>query len=77
MQNNTNIFSNTFTGLQNNTILSLNFDRNSNLWLGLDKGIDYVMINSPVYDLFGNNSIYGAGYAAASYKNHLYLGTNQ
>lgn len=71
------VFSNTFTGLQNNTVLSIAFDRQQNLWLGLDKGIDYVMVNEPVYDLFGNNTLYGAGYASAVYNNTLYLGTNQ
>jgi len=68
---------NTQTGLQNNTVLSIAFDNQLNLWLGLDKGIDYVMINEPVYDLFGNSLLYGAGYASAMYNNNLYLGTNQ
>ncbi|MBN2764952.1 MAG: hypothetical protein JXR27_01165 [Paludibacteraceae bacterium] len=72
-----NIFCNTQTGLQNNTILSISFDRTGNLWLGLDKGIDYVMINSPIYDLFGNTNLYGAGYASLLRGNSLYLGTNQ
>lgn len=72
-----NIFCNTQTGLQNNTILSISFDKSGNLWLGLDKGIDYVMINSPIYDLFGNTNLYGAGYASLLRGNSLYLGTNQ
>lgn len=77
LKDNSTIFSNTTTGLQNNTILSLFFDRIGNLWLGLDKGIDYVLINSPIYDLFGNSNIYGAGYASALRNNNLFLGTNQ
>lgn len=72
-----NIYSNTQTGLQNNTILSLSFDRIGNLWLGLDKGIDYVMINSAIYDLFGNSNLYGAGYTSLLHNELLYLGTNQ
>ena len=75
--NNENIFSNTHSGLQNNTILNLKFDYQGNLWLGLNKGIDYVIINSPIYDLFGNNQLYGAGYASIITNNSLYLGTNQ
>lgn len=75
--NNTNVFSNTFSGLQNNTILSIAFDRHHNLWLGLDKGIDYVLVNSPVYDLFGNSQLYGSGYSSIIKNQHLYLGTNQ
>jgi len=74
---NATIFSNTFSGLQNNTILSIAFDRQHNLWLGLDKGIDYVLINSPIYDLFGNSQLFGAGYTSLIKNNQLYLGTNQ
>jgi DNA-binding CsgD family transcriptional regulator len=77
LNDNTNIFSNTFSGLQNNTILSIAFDRQDNLWLGLDKGIDYVLINSPIYDLFGNSQTIGAGYSSLMRENVLYLGTNQ
>lgn len=77
LNDNTNIFSNTFSGLQNNTILSIAFDRQDNLWLGLDKGIDYVLINSPIYDLFGNSQLFGAGYSSLIRNNILYLGTNQ
>ncbi len=75
--NNTSVFSNTFSGMQNNTILSVAFDHQHNLWLGLDKGIDYVLINSPIYDLFGNSQLYGAGYSSLLRNNILYLGTNQ
>ncbi len=71
------VYANTNSGLQNNTILSIAFDRNQNLWLGLDKGIDYVMVNEPVYDLVGKHNLYGSGYTSAVYNNTLYLGTNQ
>jgi len=74
---NTNLFSNTFSGMQNNTVLSIAFDHQHNLWLGLDKGIDYILIHSPVYDLFGNSQTFGAGYSSFIRKNTLYLGTNQ
>ena len=72
-----NTFSNINTGLQNNTVLSISFDRLGNIWLGLDKGIDFICYNSPVYDFFGNNNLYGTGYASALNNNTLYLGTNQ
>lgn len=77
LNDNANIFLSTFSGLQNNTILSLHFDNQENLWLGLDKGIDYVLINSPIYDLFGNSQLIGAGYSSLIRRNVLYLGTNQ
>ncbi len=63
-------------GLQNNTILSMDLDIDGNLWLGLDNGIDYVEINSPItllQDYFG----FGTGYTSIVYKDLLYLGTNQ
>lgn len=68
---------NSFLGLQNNTVLSAAFDNQQNLWLGLDKGIDYVLLNSSVLNLFGANNLYGAGYTSFRKDNTLYLGTNQ
>ncbi len=63
-------------GLQNNTVLSLNLDQYENLWLGLDNGIDYVEINSPLSYFSYYNGL-SAGYAAMLYHGNLYLGTNQ
>lgn len=62
-------------GLQNNTVLSVADDHEGNLWIGLDNGIDYAEINSPVTFL---NYPYGlgAGYAASINQDKLYLGTN-
>ena len=77
LEKNTHTFSNIHTGLQNNTVLSVTFDRLGNLWLGLDKGIDYLCYNSAVHDVFGNNNSYGTGYASLLKENKLYLGTNQ
>ena len=64
-------------GLQNNTILSIYFDSNDNLWLGLDNGIDYVALNYPVTNLYSASGFYGAGYVARLYKGKMYLGTNR
>jgi len=71
------IYVNTYSGLQNNTVLSAAFDKQQNLWLGLDKGIDYVMLNSPILNIFGTNNLYGAGYTSLLRNNKLYFGTNQ
>lgn len=63
-------------GLQNNTVLSMCLDIDGNLWLGLDNGIDYVEINSPVtllQDYYG----FGTGYTSIVYNDLLYIGTNQ
>ncbi|MFV0469015.1 MAG: triple tyrosine motif-containing protein [Dysgonomonas sp.] len=71
------MYVNTYSGLQNNTILSMSFDNQQNLWLGLDKGLDYVLLNSPVMNVFGVNNMYGSGYASCLKDNTLYFGTNQ
>lgn len=71
------VYVNTFTGLQNNTILSAKFDKLNNLWLGLDKGIDYVLLNNPISNLVGANNLYGAGYTSIKKNQKMYFGTNQ
>ncbi len=63
-------------GLQNNTLLSLFYDKDRNLWLGLDNGIDYVDINSPITYISEGGKI-GTGYCCIIYNDMLYLGTNQ
>lgn len=70
-------YANISTGLQNNTVLSLYFDSDRNLWLGLDNGIDLAMTNLPYYSLLGNSGSIGAGYASYLFGGRLYLGTNQ
>ncbi|HZK94211.1 MAG TPA: triple tyrosine motif-containing protein [Prolixibacteraceae bacterium] len=63
-------------GLQNNTVLKVFADRSGDLWLGLDNGIDYVNINSPITFLKQSEGI-GAGYTSIIHQGKLYLGTNQ
>lgn len=63
-------------GLQNNTILNLYSDKDKNLWLGLDNGIDYVEINSPLSYITEGGEI-GTGYCCIVHNQKLYLGTNQ
>lgn len=67
---------NNYNGLQNNTILCIKQDSFGNLWLGTDRGIDFVQINSPLLQLSNNYGV-SAGYAAIISNNILYLGTNQ
>jgi len=64
-------------GLINNTVLSSFFDKDKNLWLGLDKGISYINLNSPIRPLFSTVSPIGTGYCSMVYNDELYLGTNQ
>lgn len=67
---------NRLKGLQNNTILKTYADREQNLWLGLDNGIDYVNINSPLTFINESDGI-GAGYTCIINQGKIYLGTNQ
>ncbi|MCU0459044.1 MAG: hypothetical protein MUE37_08135 [Bacteroidales bacterium] len=66
---------NTEWGIQNNTVLSLLADRTGNLWLGLDNGIDFAEIDSPL-SYIGSDKI-GTGYCCRVFQGDLYLGTNQ
>ncbi|WP_370526817.1 transcriptional regulator [Bacteroides sp. 51] len=64
-------------GMQNNTVLSLAFDSSANLWAGLDNGIDYVCLSSPLTNLYTYPYSYGTGYDAALAGDHLFLATNR
>ncbi len=64
-------------GLQNNTVLGVISDMNRNIWVSLDKGIDFISLSpDPSYTIFERNEI-GAVYTAAIYHDQFYLGTNQ
>jgi DNA-binding CsgD family transcriptional regulator len=68
---------NTRTELQNNTILSLAVDPGDNLWVGMDKGLDYIAFNTPINAYRDPSLGIGSVYTAALYENELYIGTNQ
>jgi hypothetical protein len=61
-------------GIQNNNILSLMLDRNNNLWLGLDNGIDLILYNNAIKTIFPEPEDKNAGYTSVIYNNRLYLG---
>ena len=67
---------NKVNGLQNNTVLSMTFDEEKNLWLGLDNGIDYIETHSNVSYLRQPGG-FGSGYCSIVVNSNLYLGTNQ
>lgn len=68
---------NTRQGLQKKSVLGLDFDGRGNLWVGLDNGIDCILLNSPVRSFFSYPEEVGTGYASALYDDKLYLGTIQ
>lgn len=64
-------------GLQNNTVLAMCSDEEHNLWLGLDKGFDFIWFHSP-FEIYSDPDIEtGSVYTAALMDDMLYLGTNQ
>lgn len=64
-------------GLQDNTVLTIFADRDNNLWLGLDQGISYIEINSPVTFYNYGKLLPGTGYCSIRANGYLYTGTNQ
>lgn len=64
------------SGLQNNNILNTFCDRAGSLWLGLDNGIDCVVLDAPFSTVIPDGDLQGAGYAAAVFQNRLYLGVS-
>ncbi|MFT7497752.1 MAG: AraC family chitin signaling transcriptional activator [Porticoccaceae bacterium] len=68
---------NNSNGLSNNTVLSVFEDKENNVWLALDKGINCINFNSP-YRIFNDkNEILGTVYASRIFDNNLYIGSNQ
>jgi len=61
-------------GLQNNNVLSIFLDNQSNLWLGLDNGVDLITYNSAIKQI--NPFLQdGSGYTATIFNNKLFVGT--
>lgn len=68
---------NKIKGLQNNTVLSMYFSSNGNLWLGLDFGIDALVLNTSISYVKDYLGEIGTMYSAYLQGQNLYLGTNQ
>lgn len=65
------------SGLRNNTALALFEDKEQNLWIGLDAGVDCVNRQYPFTQYIDAVGSLGTVYAAATLDGFLYLGTNQ
>lgn len=63
-------------GLQNNNVLSIFPDRQNNLWMGLDNGIDLVAYNQSIKHIYPQSQNESSGYASIVFKNNLYIGTS-
>ena len=63
-------------GLQNNNVTDIFLDKEKNLWLGLDNGIDFIAYNNPIKHIYADYLNEGSGYAARVFNNDLYIGTS-
>lgn len=61
-------------GLQNSNVRSLFCDKNQNIWLGLDRGVDFIAFNSSIKHINPPVMNDGAGYSVAIFNNDLYFG---
>ncbi len=66
-----------FTGLQDNTALSLAFDSYGNLWAGLDRGIDRIVLDLPMVTIPGTYKSMGTTYDVAMVGDKIYSATNR
>jgi len=63
-------------GLQINNILTLFLDKDNNLWLGLDDGIDFIAYNNAIKHIYPEKGNEGKGYTSLIYRDELYVGTS-
>ncbi|MGV3764073.1 triple tyrosine motif-containing protein [Parapedobacter sp.] len=63
-------------GLQKNNVRGLFIDRNQNLWLALDDGIDFIAVNSAVKYIQPNTANPTSSYAIWMFDGRLYIGTS-
>ena len=64
-------------GLSNNTALSLYEDKDKNLWVALDNGINCINLQSAVRSFVDDTGFLGTVYTSILHKGLLYIGTNQ
>ncbi|MEM6801169.1 MAG: hypothetical protein AAF696_07175, partial [Bacteroidota bacterium] len=62
-------------GLSANGVLSIYLDKGKNLWLGLEKGINLIQINSPFRRIFPDSPQRGSGYDVEIFRDQIYLST--
>ena len=63
-------------GLQKNNIRSIFKDKNQNLWLGLDNGIDFIAFNNAVKYIYPDRAKQTSGYSTKILNQKLYIGTS-
>lgn len=67
---------NQFSGLENNTILSIALDKSGNIWAGLDNGISRIVLDSDISYYTNKTVLPYSVYHSKVFRGKLYLGTN-
>lgn len=63
-------------GIQNNNVRVGFSDRDKNLWLALDNGIDLVTYSNAIRNIFPDREDRNSGYTSLIYQNELFLGVS-
>jgi len=63
-------------GLQNNNVHSILLDKDRNLWLGLENGLDFINYNTSVKNIYPNRQNLVKSSAVTIFNNKLYIGTS-
>ncbi|WP_184545588.1 ligand-binding sensor domain-containing protein [Mucilaginibacter sp. FT3.2] len=66
----------TADGLQGNNILSILPDRDRNLWLGLENGLDFINYSSSIKHIYASKQTQVKSNAISIFNNRLYIGTS-
>jgi len=64
-------------GLLNNNFLSLFYDKNHNLWVGLSNGINYIQNNSPFTRIYPDEDQDAIGFDVKILNDKIYFATNK
>ncbi|MCW2120694.1 histidine kinase [Flavobacterium sp. 7A] len=62
--------------LMNNSVLSINPDKEGNLWIGLDNGIAYMEVNSPISIFYDRSGALGSVYSVVKSDQEYLLASN-
>jgi DNA-binding CsgD family transcriptional regulator len=62
-------------GVQNNSVLSVLFDQQKNIWLGLENGIDCITYNSAIKHILPSDAN-ASGYCTIIHNKQLFIGTS-
>jgi DNA-binding CsgD family transcriptional regulator len=62
-------------GLQNNNLIAAFLDKDKNIWLGSDNGIDFIAYNNAIKHINPEYLNFSSGYSALIHQSFLYIGT--